>query len=151
MTRKVFKDTPVLDISIRKFEKPADNSFNVLMRKFCISVGLLQPGDGRDIIVDLLSLFFKASRSKRYLSIEDVYKYMLGLGRQGTAQSNVRRNMLRLKDLGFIEKTGNGYRIREWLPFKELVNEFVKFKVEPTIERIVEYALALDGSSLPLR
>lgn len=144
MARKVFRDTPVIDISIRKFEKPDNSSINVLMRKFCISVGLLQPGDGRDSIVDLLTLFYKAGRIKRYLTIEEVYKFMLGLKKQGTAQSNVRRNMLRLKDLGFIEKTGNGYRIREWLSFHDLISEFAKFKVEPTLERVKDYAKALD-------
>ncbi len=146
MARKVFKDIPVIDVHIRKFEKPDNFSLNVLMRKFCISMGLLQPGDGRDSIVDLLTLFYKAGRVKRYLTIEEVYKFMLGLEKSGTAQSNVRRNILRLKDLGFIDRTGNGYRIREWLSFHGLVSEFTKFKVEPVLERIKEYAKALDDS-----
>ena len=145
MSRRVFKDTPVLDVSIRKFEKPTNPSFNMLMRRFCISVGLLQPGDSRDSIVDLLTLFFKAGKVKRYLTIEEIYKYMLELKKGGCAQSNIRRNLLRLKDIGFVEKTGNGYRIREWLSLSELIDEFARFKIQPTLERIKEYAKALDN------
>lgn len=148
MSRKVFKDTPVSDINIRKFEKPENLSFEVLMRKFCISVGLLQPGDGRDSVIDLMGLFFKAAKLKRYLTIEEVYEFMLKLKKLGTAQSNVRRNLLRIKDLGFVEKTGNGYRIREWMSFLDLVSEFAKFKIEPTLERIRDYAKAIDSSKV---
>lgn len=148
MVRKVFKDTPVVDIALRKFEKPENLSFQVLMRKFCISIGLLQPGDGRDSVVDLVSLLIKAQRVKRYLTIEEIYKFMLSINKQGTAQSNVRRNLLRLKDLGFVEKTGNGYRIREWLTLGDLINELTKYKIEPTLERIKEYSKAIDDSKL---
>jgi len=143
--RKSFHDLPVLEINLCKFEKPS-GSFNELIRKFCISIGLLQPGDSRDIIVDLLSLFVKASKVNRFLPIEQIYKFILDTGKPGVSQSNIRRHLLRLKELEFIEKTPKGYRLREWLSLKELFNELVKYKIEPTINRILEYALLIDNT-----
>ncbi len=139
-----FHDTPINDISLRKFEKPSSNDVDELLRKFCISVGLLQPGDSRDLIVDLLKLFMKASRVRRHLPVEDIYKYALNFGKHGASQSNVRRHLLRLKEMNFIEKTREGYRLREWLPLKSLFEDFIKFKAKPTIERITDYALLID-------
>lgn len=141
--RKSFKDTPVLDISLRKFEKPSGDH-DELLHKFCISIGLLQPGDSRDIIVDLLKLFLKARKVKRFMPVEQVYKYILDAQKPGASQSNIRRHLHRLKELEFVEKTGQGYRLREWLSLQELVKEFVKFKVEPTINRLIEYASVID-------
>ena len=71
---------------------------------------------------------------------------MLDLGKKGVSQSNMRRHLLRLKELDFIEKTPDGYRLREWLSLEELFKEFVKYKVEPTINRIIEYAKLIDNT-----
>ncbi len=143
MMRKSFKDLPVLDFSLRKFEKPTGN-FNELLRKFCISIGLLQPGDSRDVIVDLLALFIKARKVKRILPIEELYRYVLDFKKPGVSQSNIRRHLLRLKELDFIEKTRKGYRLREWLNLTELLNDFIKYKVMPTMKRITEYSMKID-------
>ena len=142
--RRSFRDIPINDISLRKFEKPSGDNVDELLRKFCISIGLLQPGDSRDVIMDLLKLFIKAARVKRYLPPEEIYKYALNFGKQGVSQSNVRRHLLRLKEINFIEKTKEGYRLREWLSLKDLFNDFIKFKAMPTIERISSYASLID-------
>ncbi len=142
--RKQFHDAPVSEVCLRKFEKPS-GSQRELVRKFCISIGLLQPGDSRDIIIDLLLLFIKAAKIKRPLRVEEVYKKALDFG-LGASQSNVRRNLRKLKDLDLIEKTSNGYRLREWLSIKELMRDIIKYKVNPVIERIMDYAEAIDNS-----
>lgn len=138
-----FKDLPVIDISLRKFEKPS-GSFNDLLRKFCISIGLLQPGDSRDTIVDVMSLFIRAQRSKRFLPVEQVYKLILETDKSGVSPSNIRRHLHRLKEMDFLEKTSEGYRLREWLSLKELFQDYTKYKVEPTINRVIEYAERID-------
>ncbi|MBD3311924.1 hypothetical protein GF352_00490 [archaeon] len=143
--RKSFQDLPVFEFTLRKFEKPSGD-FKELLRKFCISIGLLQPGDSRDVIVPLLGLFIKAGKDKKYLPVEKVYKYLINNKESGVSQSNIRRHLLRLKDLDLIEKTPNGYRIREWLTLKELLTDVIKFKVEPTINRVMEYAELIDES-----
>lgn len=143
LMRKSFHDLPVLDVSLRKFETPA-GAFTDLLRKFCISTGLLQPGDSRDVIVDMLTLFIRARREKKFLGIEEIYKFLYDVGKKGVSQSNTRRNLLRLKEMDFVEKMSEGYRLREWLSLENLFKEFVKFKIEPTASRILEYASLID-------
>ena len=142
--KRVFKDKPLTNLSLRRFEKPSGALADV-SRRFCISIGLLQPGDSRDVVVDLFALFLRASKIKRYLTINEIYGYFSGLNKRGVARSNIRRNMLRLKSIGFIEKTGNGYRVKEWLTLSELFNEYIQYKVNPTLSRIDEYAKLIDS------
>ncbi len=139
-----FHDLPINDISLRKFEKPSGNIKDII-RKFCISIGVLQPGDSRDIIVDLLILFLKGAKEKKFFSINEIYKYIINLNKKGTSPSNIRRHLKRLKDLDIIEKTPQGYRLREWLTLKEILNDFINFKVKPTLDRIHEYAIFIDN------
>jgi len=51
--RNVCKEIPLAEITLRKYERPSDLSKRDLIRKLCLSIGLLQPGDSRDIIVDV--------------------------------------------------------------------------------------------------
>ena len=53
MAKKVSKDIPLAEITLRKYEKPGELSKRDLIKKLCLSVGLLQPGDSRDVIVDI--------------------------------------------------------------------------------------------------
>ena len=48
------KDIPLSEITLRKYEKPSNLERRELVRKICLSLGLLQLGDSRDIIVDIL-------------------------------------------------------------------------------------------------
>ncbi len=48
---KISKDIPLSEITLRRYEKPSKLSERELVRKICLSVGLLQPGDSRDVIV----------------------------------------------------------------------------------------------------
>jgi len=51
MPNRIAKDTPLSEVTLRKYEKPVDISERDLVRKLCLSLGLLQPGDSRDVIV----------------------------------------------------------------------------------------------------
>ena len=48
----ISRDTPLAEITLRRYEKPTTEGRD-LVRKLCLSVGLLQPGDSRDVIVDV--------------------------------------------------------------------------------------------------
>lgn len=145
MARKVYKDTPLSDLTIRKFEKPTKN-LNICMRRFCMSIGLLQPGDSRDIIVDILRLFIKARNKKKLLSSDIIFEHLKS--KQGATKPNIRRQIRRLKEIGIVEKYVNGYRIREFMSFSEIMNSYYKqFLLEPTFERVLEYSRALDQLS----
>ena len=64
---KVFKDKPISEITLRRFERPFNEDKVSLIRKFCISLGLLQTGDSRDVIVDILKLFLESSKNRKTL------------------------------------------------------------------------------------
>ena len=131
----VFKEKPIFGICLRKFEKPSEN-LKENLRKFCISIGLLQPGDSRDIIVDILEILLRNKKEKKYLSIEDINSQ---INKKGKTMPNIRRQMRRLIELGIAEKTSNGYRIREFMDLNDLIDELLEFKIKPTIDRIKEY------------
>jgi len=57
---KVAIDRSLAEITLRKYEKPDNLKDRELVRKLCLSVGLLQPGDSRDIIVDILYVLLKS-------------------------------------------------------------------------------------------
>ena len=56
---KVSNDRPLAEITLRKYEKPYEMSRRDLIRKICLSTGLLQPGDSRDVIVDIFYILLE--------------------------------------------------------------------------------------------
>ena len=50
----VSRDTPLAEITLRRYEKPNLENRRDFIKKVCLSIGLLQPGDSRDVIVDIL-------------------------------------------------------------------------------------------------
>lgn len=142
--RKVFRDVPVFEITLRKFEKPSGDKKSVI-RKLCISLGLLQPGDSRDIIVDLLCALIDASHKRVLLSSEDLYSIASATGKKGAAKSNVRRNLLKLKELGIVEKFSSGYRLVEYSSLRDLFIRVKSFFIEPMFDRVLEYCNYIDS------
>ncbi|PIU60986.1 hypothetical protein COS83_05195 [archaeon CG07_land_8_20_14_0_80_38_8] len=144
--KRVFKDTPIDEITLRRFEKPASEDLKALTRKFLISIGLLQSGDSRDIISSLFYLFVKAGKRQEFLEIEDIIKKFEG--EDGGTASNIRRHLRRLKGANLVERTAYGYRIIEFMPLKELFSKnIMNYSVQPIIDRISEYAEKIDEIS----
>ena len=145
------KDVPLNEITLRKYEKPYDSSKRELVRKVCLSLGLLQAGDSRDIIVDILLILEDARKNKVWLSsfaIRDKVEALRkenSLEMKGLAESNIRRQLKRLRDTLLADKQENQYRISEFAPLSELFeNKIEKFLVPQTIDRIKEYLVKLD-------
>ena len=150
MPKTISREIPLAEITLRRYEKPSKLSERELVRKLCLSIGLLQPGDSRDIIVDILHVLIKAKRQKKELSSEEIEKEVIEarkkqkLALHGIASSNIRRQIKRLRDLFIVEKVKNNYRINE---FDELVNIFNekinKFYVSSIVDRVRDYFEAL--------
>ena len=114
--KTIAKDTPLAEITLRKYENPASLSKRELIKKLCLSIGLLQPGDSRDIIVDILSILIENKSMLTAKNIEDKVIEMRkrdNLPLKGIASSNIRRQLKRLKDLFLIENFNNKYRIND--------------------------------------
>ena len=121
MVKTVSKDTPLAEITLRKYERPYNqNNQRELIKKLCLSIGLLQPGDSRDIIVDVLQILLT---SKVVLSSEGIRSSVIesrkkeNLPLKGVAGSNIRRQLKRLKDMFLIENVNN---ITELMKMKNL-------------------------------
>ncbi|MDO8460174.1 MAG: hypothetical protein Q7S74_03630 [Nanoarchaeota archaeon] len=146
------KDIPLGEVILRKYEKPYDSSKRELVRKVCLSLGLLQPGDSRDIIVDLVLVLEEARIQKVWLTsfqIRDKVEIMRkenSLEIKGLAESNIRRQLKRLRDAMLVDKQENKYRISEFATLSELFeNKIERFLIPQTIERIKEYLKKLEG------
>lgn len=140
------KDSPLSEITLRKYEKPYKLDKRELVKKICLSLGLLQPGDSRDVIVDILLILTQNSREKREISSEEIKEKVLetrkkyNLEMRGVADSNIRRQLKRLRDLMLIEKKNNLYNLSEFESLSRIFQDKIeKFLIPQTIERIKEY------------
>jgi hypothetical protein len=156
MTKTIAKDTPLAEMTIRKYEHPYDLPERELVRKLCLSIGLLQPGDSRDIVVDVLYVMLKAGKDKKPLSSEEItaavieYRKQNNIQLKGVASSNIRRQLKRLRELFLIEKVKNDYRIVEFSSIVEAFEEKVEKYLLPSIMgRVKEYYQKVEATFNP--
>lgn len=140
--RKVSTDIPLSEITLRKYEPPSNLEERELIKKLCLSLGLLQPGDSRDVIVDILLVLVNSkeltTREIERLTIENREKYNLPI--LGVAPSNVRRQLLRLKESFLIEKFNNQYRFRENQSLDEIFSEHIEqYFLKSILSRVKEH------------
>lgn len=147
---KISKERPLSELTLRRYEKPGNLSDRELARKACLSIGLLQPGDSRDVIVDIFHVLVKAKKEKRPIDSREIEKSVielrksLGLPLTGIASSNIRRQLKRLKDLFLIERVANRYRITEFESLCVIFEEKIeKYVLRSIVERVKEYLRAV--------
>lgn len=144
----IAKDTPLAEITLRKYERPSpEMTRREMIRKLCLSLGLLQPGDSRDIIVDVLQSVID---NKKEMTAEEIIEKAIelrkaaNLAMTGIAPSNIRRQIKRLKDSYLLEKSNEGYRLTENESLITIFEHKIqKFVLPSIIERIKEYLNAL--------
>lgn len=146
----ISKDIPLSEITLRRYEKPYDMPPRELIKKLCLSIGLLQPGDSRDIIVDVLQVLLDAKKRKKFLDSVEVQKETINLRKKqklplkGIAPSNIRRQLKRLTDIFLVEKINNKYRITEFYNLEEIFDEKIeKFMLPNILSRVKEYFQAV--------
>ena len=149
MPKTISRDEPLAEITLRKYEKPDKFRGRELTRKLCLSLGLLQPGDSRDIIVDILSVVL---RERKELTSEEIEALVIKeradnkLPQAGIASSNIRRQLKRLKDIFILEAVNNAYRISENASLEEIFSEKIeKYLLGSIKERVREYIRQIDG------
>ncbi len=147
------KESHLGEITLRKYERPYESSKRELVKKVCLSLGLLQPGDSRDIMVDIMLVLEEARKKKEWISsfqirdrVEAVRKAN-SLEIKGLAESNIRRQLKRLRDAMIVDKQENQYRMSEFEPLKNIFETKIeKFLIPQIIERIKEYLGKLEKS-----
>lgn len=147
----ISKDTPLAELTLRRYEKPYQLSKRDLVKKLCLTLGLLQPGDSRDVVVDVLFVVLQARKDRQELSSEEVRERVEEIRRQeglpmlGVAPSNIRRQLKRLRDIFLAEKVKNRYRMTEFESLDEIFEERIASQLLPNImSRVKEYLGAVD-------
>lgn len=145
----VSKEIPLAEITLRKYEKPYDLDGRELTKKICLSIGLLQPGDSRDVIVDVLHTLLT---QKKDLTSEKIVDLVIKNRKAhkvpiaGVAPSNVRRQLKRLRDLFIVEKVANNYRINENAKLTDIFEEKIeRFYLRTIVDRVKEYLNAFES------
>jgi DNA-binding transcriptional ArsR family regulator len=152
MAKSISRDTPLAEVTLRKYGKPQGLKGRELLKKLCLSLGLLQPGDSRDVVVDVLQVMLESRKELASPDIENLTirnREKHGLPPLGVAPSNIRRQLLRLRDLFIVEKVGNSYRINENAKLSELFREKLeKYYLESILSRVREYVDETDREFL---
>jgi len=148
MKQIISRDTPLAEVCLRKYEKPYNLNKRELIRKLCLSLGLLQPGDSRDVVVDVLYVMLQQNKE---ISSEHVREKVVEfreaekLPMLGIASSNIRRQLKRLREIYLIEKVKNNYRVTENATLTEIFNEKLETFLLPSIlGRMKEYLEEVD-------
>jgi|TARA_B100002003_G_C13597727_1_gene308527 hypothetical protein len=142
----IAKDNPLNEITLRRYEKPYELDGRELVKKLCLSVGLLQPGDSRDVVVDVLMILIEAKKTKQELDSKVIEEEVIKLRKKeklplkGIASSNIRRQLKRLRDLFLVEKVNNNYRINEFEDLNIIFEKKIEqFYLASILERVKEY------------
>ena len=85
--KKVLRDTPLMEITLRRYERPDKSNPRELVKKFCLSIGLLQPGDSRDVVVDILLILQETSKIGAY--DEGIAKFLEPFVKDGKLNSTI--------------------------------------------------------------
>lgn len=127
-----FSETPLMEVTLRRYESPHNLNERDTLKKICLSLGLLQPGDSRDIIVDILLVLEKAKEDRIELSATEIKDQLIDIRKKnelslnGTADSNIRRQLKRLRDIFLVEKVKNKYRTLEFMDLKDIFDQKIK-------------------------
>ncbi|MEK6848573.1 MAG: hypothetical protein AABX65_02990 [Nanoarchaeota archaeon] len=148
------RDIPLAEITLRRYEKPYQTDKRELCKKICLSLGILQPGDSRDIMVDVLLVLIEARQKKEAISSLEIKKRVLEKRKEhhsemnGIAESNIRRQLKRLRDLMLVDKKENLYNISEFASLEELFeNKIEKFLVPQIMQRVKEYIAEIEKTN----
>ncbi len=142
--KRVYKDRPLTGISLNEFEKPGQD-YATNLRRFCISIGVISPGESRIAVVKILDILLRAKNKEpdgldsRQL-IKDLHQANVKI-----VYANILRDLRKLIAIGLVEKRGNRYRIKENLPLKDLLSSFVKpYIIDRILNRVEDYADSID-------
>jgi len=140
------KEEALSEVILRRYERPKNLKGRDLVKKVCLSLGLLQPGDSRDIVVDILHILL----INKELKCSDIEKKVIDYRENnklpvlGVASSNIRRQLKRLREAFLVEKKGTVYRIFNSSPMLETFEDNTQMHIDSTIKRVKDYLEAID-------
>ena len=73
------KEVALSEVCLRRYERPRKIKGRELVKRLCLSLGLLQPGDSRDVVVDVLHVLL----ADKELKCADIEKKVIELREEG--------------------------------------------------------------------
>lgn len=132
-------DLPISEITLRKFERPENVDKKTLIKRFCISLGLINPGDNRAGVVEVFEAIFN---SKEPLGAEDVFDAL----EKRLALSGIRRHLRRLEKIRLLEHRNSKYQLAEGRNLTYSLKYVIKdYLIEDIFNRIYEYGERLQN------
>jgi hypothetical protein len=147
------KYEPILsELTLRKYEKPSkDITTREIIRRICCSIGLLQPDDSRDIIVDIFQSIIEAKRpikTKEIIGQVKINRSKNNLVLYGLTYPNVCRQLRRLKQLHLIDVKADKYRLNENDSLRNIFNQkIMNYHLISIKKRINEYINLLEKNN----
>lgn len=141
---RLLKDKPLAEIQLSEFEKPGQD-YVTNLRRLCISLGLISPGESRIAIVRILDILLKAKKTNpngldSYTIVKELYQHDVKI-----VYANILRDLRKLVRTGLVERIDGGYRIKENGTLEDILKNFVKpYIIDRITNRISEYAHAID-------
>lgn len=139
------ENKPFDEVTLRSYGKIGDVKGRELIKKICLSIGLIQINDSRDVVVDVFFALVLANKEKVWLSSKDIEEQVkkirseFKLELKGIAGSNIRRILKQLMDYGFIERKASKYRFIDFSHPSEIFGRIVEKKYDKIISRITNY------------
>ncbi|RMD58646.1 hypothetical protein D6825_00110 [Candidatus Woesearchaeota archaeon] len=130
---------------LRRLEHPYRFSGRELVRRLCLSVGLVQESDSRDVVVDILHSLLRSDVPLSHSEIARsvcTLRQRAGLDLKGCALSNIRRQTLRLRRFGFVEQCSRKYRAANIV---DAFENFEKIYLSDMIRRVKDYCKAVES------
>ncbi len=99
------------EICFRELSLPSDIRANnkALVKWLALSIGLINPGDKRDGIVDVFAVLVEGLREAMPLTIEEITRRASRRRDKAISEKTAYYHIKRLKDMGLVSKVKAGY------------------------------------------
>lgn len=99
------------ELTIRKLRLPPEARLTKksLLRWVALSLGLISPGETRDAIIPVLDALFYFQVKGRKAGVNEFKEYIDKQDYGGIGEKTLRYQLMKLRDIGFVEKEANTY------------------------------------------
>lgn len=127
------------EITIRKMELPEEIKLTrkSLVRWLALSLGLISANESRMVLIDILDAMVYFHSKKISPTTKELYEHLCKI--ENVHEKTVYYHLGRLKEMGLIEKCGEGYCFsfsKECTSLSDIIERLYKNKLEDALEKI---------------
>jgi predicted transcriptional regulator len=108
------------------------------IRWLALTLGLIQPGEGRHGLLDILNVLYRSYQHNEWMTVKDIATALEREGKTGN-EKTIYYHLQRLKELGIVSKKGKHYRLgEEGEPLYQTLEKIYKHKCEQLFNALKE-------------